>query len=89
MMQKRVIRCICGEPYDAHTDPLFKELKILKFDDMYLFNLGVFMFLYCNNLLPDPFDFFFNQSIVFIVITPEVHDYTISRFVGLILDDFL
>jgi hypothetical protein len=54
-LQKRVVRCICRQPYDAHTDPLFKELKILKFGDIYLFNVGMFMFSYNNDLLPDAF----------------------------------
>jgi hypothetical protein len=58
-LQKRVVRCICRQPYDAHTDPLFKELKILKFGDIYLFNLCMFMFSYNNDLLPDPFRNFF------------------------------
>jgi hypothetical protein len=58
-LQKRLICCICRQPYDTHTDPLFKELKILKFGDIYLFNLGMFMFLYCNDLLPNAFRTFF------------------------------
>jgi hypothetical protein len=58
-LKKRVVRCICRQPYDAHTDPLFKELKILKFGDIYLFNLGTFMFSYNNDLLPDAFRNFF------------------------------
>ena len=29
MLQKRVIRIICSETKHAHTEPLFKELKIL------------------------------------------------------------
>ena len=55
LLQKRVVRIINKEKFDAHTDPIFKELKILKLDDIYLFHLGKFMYLFQNNLLPRPF----------------------------------
>ena len=42
LLQKRVVRIINKEKFDAHTDPIFKELKILKLDDIYLFHLGKF-----------------------------------------------
>ena len=32
--------------YDAHTDPIFKELKILKFVQIHFLQLGLFMFSY-------------------------------------------
>ena len=32
--QKRAVRLIAGEPAGAHTSPLFRDLKILKFDDL-------------------------------------------------------
>ena len=55
LLQKRVVRIINKEKFDAHTDPIFKELKILKLEDIYLFHLGSFMYLFQNNLLPRPF----------------------------------
>ena len=36
ILQKRVIRTIAKTPWDAHTDPIFKNLGILKFHDIYL-----------------------------------------------------
>ena len=45
LLQKRVVRCINKDAYDAHTDPIFKELRILKFNDIYLLNLGIYVFL--------------------------------------------
>ena len=56
------------EKFDAHTDPIFKELKILKLDDIYLFHLGKFMYLFQNNLLPRPFG-------NLILRTNQVHNY--------------
>ena len=46
LLQKRVVRIINKEKFDAHTDPIFKELKILKLHDIYLFHLGKFMYLF-------------------------------------------
>ena len=34
-LQKKSIRIICNAKYNAHTDPLFKELKMLKLNDMF------------------------------------------------------
>ena len=45
-----------------------KELKILKLDDIYLFHLGKFMYLFQNNLLPCPFG-------NLILRTNQVHNY--------------
>ena len=56
LLQKRMIRILNKEKFDAHTDPIFSELKILKFDKIYLYQLGKFMYLYHNNLLPSSFN---------------------------------
>ena len=56
MLQKRVVCCINKDAYDAHTDPIFKELRILKFNDIYLLNLGKFMYSYLNGLLSSSFN---------------------------------
>ena len=42
--QKRTIRTIANAGYRDHTDPLFKQLKILKLKDIYDFHLGTYMF---------------------------------------------
>ena len=33
-LQKKVIRVICLRKYNAHTEPLFKKLKVLKVNDI-------------------------------------------------------
>ena len=33
-LQKRIIRIVTNNEYLAHTDPLFKQVKVLKFDDI-------------------------------------------------------
>ena len=34
MYQKKLVRIITRSPYNAHTAPLFKELRLLKFEDI-------------------------------------------------------
>ena len=58
-LQKRVVRSINKDAYDAHTDPIFNELRILKFNDIYLLNLGKFMYSYQHGLLPSSFNDYF------------------------------
>ena len=33
-IQKYCLRSIANKPYNTHTDPLFKSLKIMKFEDL-------------------------------------------------------
>ena len=59
LLQKKILRVICTTAYRSHTDPLFLEHKILKVKDLYLFNLGQFMYSYNKNALPNYFDTMF------------------------------
>ena len=43
-LQKKTIRNINSSKYNAHTDPMFKKLKILKFEDSYTFATSLLMF---------------------------------------------
>ena len=73
LLQKRAVRIVDKEAFDAHTDPIFKELKILKFDKLYLFNLGKFMYSYYNNLLTRSFDNTFLRK-------TDIHNYYTRNF---------
>ena len=64
-LQKRAIRIISKSKFHAHTDPLFKELKMLKLDSIIRFHICIvninydickFMILYRHGLLPESFD---------------------------------
>ena len=44
LVQKRAIRLISNASYNEHTNPLFLFHKILKLEDLYLFQLGVYVF---------------------------------------------
>ena len=49
---KRGIILQTRKSLDAHTDTIFQNLGILKFHDIYLMQLGLFMYSYQNHTLP-------------------------------------
>ena len=49
-IQKRIIRNIARTDFFAHTEPLFKELRILKISDIRKFALAVYFFKHRNAL---------------------------------------
>ena len=51
-MQKKCVRLITNSKYNAHTNPLFLSLNLLKLEDIYKINILKFHFQYCHNLLP-------------------------------------
>ena len=55
VLQKKIIRIISKVSFDAHTGVLFKEQEILKFSDIYLYQIGKFMYLFKRGLLPNYF----------------------------------
>ena len=68
LLQKRIIRIISKKGFDAHTNPLFKSLMILKLEDIYSLYLGKFMFSLKKNSVPSSF----SRSILR---TNQVHGY--------------
>ena len=49
-----MVRTIAKTTFDAHTDPIFQNLGVLKFHDIYLIQLGfigLFMYSYQNHTL--------------------------------------
>ena len=51
-LQKKCVRNVAHKSYNSHTDPIFKELNILKFHDLFKLNCSVFMYKYCHGLQP-------------------------------------
>ena len=54
-MQKRVIRIITHSHYIAHTGPLFKNLNLLKVEDMFSLKILKFLHKLVHNELPPYF----------------------------------
>ena len=62
------MRTIAKTHFYAHTDPIFRKLGILKFHDIHLFQLGLFMYSYQNRTLSLKFDSKFTLQ-------KEIHSY--------------
>ena len=62
--QKRAIRLICSLRKFDSTSSYFKELKIMRVQDLYTYSVNIFMYKFTNNDLPSIFDsyFTFNQA---------------------------
>ena len=62
ILQKRAIRIASRSGCDAHTDPIFKELRFLKMKGIHLFQLGQFMYSFSTGNLSTNFDSFFSVN---------------------------
>lgn len=49
-LQKRAIRIIKGASYNAHTEPIFKELELLKLQDLCALHDLKFCYKFTNNM---------------------------------------
>ena len=68
LLQKKVVRIISGSAFDAHTEPIFKQLKILKLCDIFRFQVGKIIFLFKKRRLPIAFNNLF-------MIRSQLHSY--------------
>ena len=60
-LQKLAIRSITCSKYNAHTDPLFIQLKILKVQDIYKLSVLKFFYKYNKDILPNYFRLMFES----------------------------
>ena len=56
-LQKKDLRIITNNDYIAHTEPIYKELKILKLNDMFAVSVWKFYYKLLNGMLPPYFSF--------------------------------
>jgi hypothetical protein len=54
--QKMAIHIISGNKYNSHTEPIFKELKILPFPDLVDYFAFQFIHRFSENFLPEAFN---------------------------------
>jgi len=59
-LQKKALRTITNSKYNAHTQPLFKNLRILPVNDLYNLKLLQFYYKYMNDIIP----YYFKSIIV-------------------------
>ena len=68
ILQKKATRVLTFSNFDAHSSPLFKELKIIKFLDLVSLHITIFMHKFHNNNLPVAFNNYFTP-------VNQTHDY--------------
>ena len=56
VLQKRAMRYIPNSTYNSHTDPLFKLSNIMKLENVYNYQMALFMYDLSHNKLPLSFD---------------------------------
>ena len=79
-LQKWAIRTISNSHYRSHTGPLFSKHNILTLNDMFNLELGVFMFKYSSNELPNVFnDFFMKRSDIHSYPTRHANDLNLTN----------
>ena len=68
-LQKKAVRIIANANFNAHTEPIFKDLKLLRVDDLYNLKILTFYYNYINHKLPE---YFTNN---FIHLNEQNHNY--------------
>ena len=58
ILQKKAVRIITFSKLDSCSSPLFKSLGLIKFFDIALFQIAIFMYKFHNNVLPAAFHSF-------------------------------
>ena len=61
LMQKKAIRIIANASFNAHTAPLFRDLKLLNFSKTLKFNQSMIMWDFEQGALPNCFESFFEK----------------------------
>ena len=72
LLQKKAIRIITSSHYIAHTEPLFSMTTLLKLDDLYKYQLGIFMHKVTHCQLPQ------NMSSMFLR-TDNIHSHQLRN----------
>ena len=61
LIQKKAIRIIANAAYNAHTAPIFRDLKLLNFSKIIKFSQSMLMWDFEKGALPNCFDNFFEK----------------------------
>ena len=78
-LQKWAIRTISKSHYRSHTEPLFSKYNVLKVNDTFKLNLGIFMYKHHTNQLPKTFsEYFTTHAEIHNHDTRYAHDYSIN-----------
>ena len=62
VLQKKLIRIVTCSPYRAHSKPLLVANNVLSVSEINVYMVGIFMYNYCNDNMPDIFNGFFQRN---------------------------
>ena len=65
ILQKKLVRIINFSTYNAHTDTMFSDLKILRFEQINIYTTCIFVYKTVHSLMPNIFQncFHFNFDV--------------------------
>ena len=69
LVQKKIARIITFSQFLAHTEPIFIDLSILPLHKLILNRIGIAMYKFANNLLPDVINSLYSRN-------SDVHSYS-------------
>jgi hypothetical protein len=78
VLQKKAICIITFSPFDEHSSPIFKRLRLTKLSDLITLLMTTFMYKFHNCLLPLNFNDYFSP-------VPQLHSYNTRLASGLCL----
>ena len=61
LLQNKVVRIIAGVSPRTHAEPLYADLNIMPLKKLYLYTVGLFMYKFSNDMLPEIFDDMFTH----------------------------
>ena len=79
LLQKRAARAMANSEYRAHSAPLFKKLNILDIFKLNTHCIGIFLYIYSSDLLPQYFENLYISN-------NQVHDHNTraeAKYIGL------
>ena len=62
VLQKKLIRIVTCSPYRAHSKPLLVANNVLSVSEINVYMVGILMYNYCNDNMPDIFNGFFQRN---------------------------
>ena len=62
LLLKKIVRIISNSEYKAHTEPLFKSLKIMTFNQLYEYFVSIFVYKSVNGELPNIISGYFQHN---------------------------
>jgi hypothetical protein len=63
ILQKKILRILTKSEFYAHTEPLYKKLKIMNICDLHQYFMGIFVYKSLNCLYPKPWNNLFKRNL--------------------------